>query len=89
MDSTAVLVRETKYFSAAEKALVRSHLDRYAHILAVRTLPTVQVHNDWIVRNIMVTVDGTDYVVDCDSMRARADLRWLDMAYFLLTWIVS
>ena len=63
---------------------MRSHLDRYAHILAVRTLPTVQVHNDWIVRNIMVTVDGTDYVVDCDSMRARADLRWLDMAYFLL-----
>ena len=84
IDNTADLVRETTFFSAAEKASVRSHLDRYAHVLAVRTLPTVLVHNDWILRNILVTADGTDYVVDCDSMRARADLRWLDMAYFLL-----
>ena len=82
--NTADLVRETTYFSAAKKASVRSHLDRYAHFLTVRTLPAVQVHNDWILRNILVTADGTDYVVDCDSMRARADLRWLDMAYFLL-----
>src|SRR5215472_4952349 len=71
IDSTTELVRETTYFSAAEKASVRSHLDRYAHFLTVRTLPTVQVHNDWILRNIMVAADGTDYVVDCDSMRAR------------------
>src|SRR5215469_13097085 len=84
IDSTTELVRETTYFSAAEKASVRSHLDRYAHFLAVRTLPTVQVHNDWILRNIMVAADGTDYVVDCDSMRSGTDLRWLDMAYFLL-----
>ena len=84
IDSTTELVRQTTYFSAAEKASVRAHLDRYAHILAVRTLPTVQVHNDWILRNIMVAADGTDYVVDCDSMRSGTDLRWLDMAYFLL-----
>ena len=84
IDSTADLVRETTYFSAAEKASVLSHLDRYAHVLIVRTLPTIQLHNDWILRNIMVTADGTDYVVDCDSMRTRADLRWLDVAYFLL-----
>ena len=75
--NTADLVRETTYFSAAKKASVRSHLDRYAHFLTVRTLPAVQVHNDWILRNIMVTADGTDYVVDCDSMRTRTDLRWL------------
>ena len=84
IDSTADLVRETMYFSASERASMESHLDRYASTLAVRTLPAVQVHNDWILRNIMVTADGTDYVVDCDSMRARADLRWLDVAYFLL-----
>ena len=84
IDSTTDFVRQTKYFSAAEKASVRSHLDRYAHFLAVRTLPRVQVHNDWILRNIMVAADGTDYVVDCDSMRSGTDLRWLDMAYFLL-----
>jgi hypothetical protein len=84
IDSTTELVQQTTYFSAAEKASVRAHLDRYAHFLAVRTLPTVQVHNDWILRNIMVTADGTDYVVDCDSMRSGTDLRWFDMAYFLL-----
>lgn len=84
IDSTADLVRETTYLSTAEKASVRSHLDRNAHRLTVRTLPRVQVHNDWILRNIVVAADGTDYVVDCDSMRARADLRWLDVAYFLL-----
>ena len=84
IDSTTELVRQTTYFSAAEKASVRSHLDRYAHVLAVRTLPMVQVHNDWILRNIMVAADGTDYVVDCDSMRSGPDLRWLDVAYFLL-----
>jgi hypothetical protein len=84
IDSTTDLVRKTAFFSAAEKASVRSHLDRYADRLTVRTLPTVQVHDDWILRNIMVTADGTDYVVDCDSMRARTDLRWLDVAYFLL-----
>jgi Ser/Thr protein kinase RdoA (MazF antagonist) len=42
------------------------------------------VHNDWILRNILVAADGVDYVVDFDSMRARADLRWLDVAYLLL-----
>jgi hypothetical protein len=84
IDCTADLIQETTYLSAAEKVSVRSHLDRYAHSLTVRTLPTVQVHNDWILRNIMVTADGTDYVVDCDSMRTRPDLRWLDVAYFLL-----
>ena len=82
--STADLVRETAYFSTSEKVSVRSHLDRYAHMLTVRSLPRVQVHNDWILRNIIIAKDGTDYVVDCDSMRARADLRWLDVAYFLL-----
>jgi hypothetical protein len=84
IESTADLVREATYFSATEKASVRSHLDRYGHFLTVRTLPTVQVHNDWILRNILVTADGTDYVIDCDSMRAHTDLRWLDVAYFLL-----
>jgi hypothetical protein len=84
IDSTADLVRETPYLSTSEKVSVRSHLDRYAHVLAVPTLPTVQVHNDWILRNVIVAADGTDYVVDCDSMLARADLRWIDVAYFLL-----
>jgi hypothetical protein len=50
IDSTADLVRETTFFSAAEKASVRSHLDRYAQNLSVRTPPKVHLHNDWILR---------------------------------------
>jgi hypothetical protein len=84
VSGTADLLHETAYLSASEKESVRSHLERYARVLAVRTLPTVQVHNDWILRNIMVAADGVDYVVDCDSMRARSNLRWLDLAHFLL-----
>jgi hypothetical protein len=86
LESTGALLRETPYFSAAEKASVRSHLDRYAEALDLPTLPAIQVHNDWILRNIIVAADGVDYVVDCDSMRAhaRADLRWLDVTYLLL-----
>ena len=84
LESTGVLLRETPYFSASEKASVRSHLDRYAEALDLPRLPAIQVHNDWILRNILVAADGVDYVVDFDSMRARADLRWLDVAYLLL-----
>jgi hypothetical protein len=82
--STAGLVRDTPAFSAEEKASVLSHLGRHAHALSTDSLPAVKIHNDWILRNIMVAADGTDYVVDCDSMRGEADLRWLDVAYFLL-----
>ena len=84
VSSTADLLQGTAYLSASEKESVRSHLERHARVLAVPTLPSVKVHNDWILRNIMVAADGIDYVVDCDSMRARNDLRWLDLAYFLL-----
>jgi hypothetical protein len=84
VSDTADLLHGTPYLSTSEKESVRSHLEQYARVLAVRSLPAVQVHNDWILRNIMVTEDGTDYVVDCDSMRARSNLRWLDLAYLLL-----
>jgi hypothetical protein len=84
VNSTAALLRETTYFSEPEKISIRSHLERYAGALSIRALPAIQVHNDWILRNIIVAADGVDYIVDFDSMRARADLRWLDVAYFLL-----
>ena len=84
LESTGALLRETAYFSAPEKASVRAHLERYGGALTLARLPAVQVHNDWILRNIIVAADGVDYVVDFDSMRARADLRWLDVTYLLL-----
>jgi hypothetical protein len=79
LESTCALLRETPYFSAPEKASVRAHLERYGGALTLARLPAVQVHNDWILRNIIVAADGVDYVVDFDSMRTRADLRWLDV----------
>jgi len=84
LESTAALLRETPYFSTPEKAAVAAHLDRYGAALDLPRLPAIQVHNDWILRNIIVAADGVDYVVDFDSMRAQADLRWLDVAYLLL-----
>ena len=84
LENTGALLRETPFFSAPEKATVRAHLDRYSEALALPRLPAIQVHNDWILRNIIVAADGVDYVVDFDSMRARADLRWLDVTYLLL-----
>jgi hypothetical protein len=47
-----VLLRETPYFSAPEKASVRSHSTRYAEALDLPRLPAIQVHHDWILRNI-------------------------------------
>ena len=46
LESTGVLLRETPYFSASEKASVRSHLDRYAEALDLPRLPAIQVHHD-------------------------------------------
>jgi hypothetical protein len=39
--------------------------------LPIRTLPAIQVHNDWTLHNIIVAADGVDYIVDFNSMRAR------------------
>jgi hypothetical protein len=43
VNSTAALLRETTYFSEAEKTSIRSHLERYAGALSIRTLPAIQV----------------------------------------------
>jgi hypothetical protein len=84
VESAEELVRRTDYFSTAEKAQVLSHIARCAAALPMETLPAVRIHNDWLLRNIIVTADGADYVIDCDSMRNRANLRWYDVAYTLL-----
>ena len=35
--------------------------------LPIRTLPAIQVHNDWTLHNIIVAADGVDYIVDFNS----------------------
>jgi hypothetical protein len=39
--------------------------------LPIRTLPAIQVQNNWTLHNIIVAADGVDYIVDFNSMRAR------------------
>ena len=77
------LTRATPYFSPAEKALVLSHLARVQALLPA-SLPAVGTHNDWVLKNIIVTPEGTDYVIDCDSMRHKPNWRWFDVVYLLL-----
>lgn len=84
IDSAAELVRRTDYLSAAEKPQILAHIAGCAAALPMEMLPAVRNHNDWLLRNILVTADGTDYVIDCDSMRNRANLRWYDVAHTLL-----
>ena len=45
--------------------------------LPIRTLPAIQVQNDWTLHNIIVAADGVDYIVDF-KFDARSELRWLD-----------
>ena len=47
--------------------------------LPIRTLPAIQVQNDWTLHNIIVAADGVDYIVYRRfQFDARSDLRWLD-----------
>lgn len=81
---TARLTRETPHFSAGEKASVLAHLDRCRAALPMTALPAVTVHNDWVLKNIIVAPDGDDLVIDCDSMRHPPNWRWFDVVYLLL-----
>lgn len=74
----------SRHFSPAEKAIVLSHLARCAGLLPMAALPAVGTHNDWVLKNIIVAPDGTDYVIDCDSMRHPPNWRWFDVVYLLL-----
>jgi Phosphotransferase enzyme family len=77
------LTQTTPYFTAKEKDVVLAHLARCRALLPA-ALPAVLTHNDWLLKNIIVTPDGTDYVIDCDSMRHRPNWRWFDIVYLLL-----
>ncbi len=48
-------------------------------------LPLTRIHNDFILRNILVGEDGSLHLVDLDSLRAPANSRWYDVAYFLIS----
>jgi len=51
---------------------------------AATELPLIKIHNDWILRNLLIMRDGGVRVVDLDSMRAPDNSRWYDLCYFLI-----
>jgi hypothetical protein len=84
VDQARELTVATPYLSAEEREIVLARLARCQSLLPMTTLPAVLTHNDWILKNIIVTPDGTDYVIDCDSMKHRPTWRWFDIVYLLL-----
>jgi hypothetical protein len=80
----ARLTRETPHFTAAEKQAVLAHLADCHSALPMAVLPAVTLHNDWVLKNIIVARDGADLVIDCDSMRHPPNWRWFDVVYLLL-----
>jgi hypothetical protein len=77
-------ITATPHLDGAEKAAMLGHAAKAGGILGLKALPSVRNHNDWILRNIVVTPDGADYLIDCDSMRYRPNWRWYDVAFLLL-----
>jgi len=47
-------------------------------------LPMIKIHNDWILKNILISKTGTVHVVDLDSTQAPDNSRWYDLSYFLI-----
>lgn len=84
VEQAAGLTRATPYFSAPEKDIVLAYLARCRAALPMAALPAVTAHNDWVLKNIIVLPDGTDRVIDCDSMRHPPNWRWFDVVYLLL-----
>jgi hypothetical protein len=78
------LLRTTPHFTDAERQRVMAHLTRHAAALPVAALPAIRTHNDWVLRNIILTPDGTDYVIDNQDLHCRPNWRWSDVALFLL-----
>ncbi len=82
--TVGVAIRDTPYLSPAEKVAVLRHVEDAAARLSILRLPAVRNHNDWILRNILVTRCGTDILIDSDSMRYRPNWRWYDVAFLML-----
>jgi hypothetical protein len=85
VDDTLALVDSSSYLTTRERSSIRERSESRASVLATAgELPRLKIHGDWILRNIVVDRSGHGFVVDCDSMRAEDDLRWYDVAYFLI-----
>ncbi len=73
-----------RHFSPPERERIAAQLIRRGDALGVAVLPAIRTHNDWVLRNIIVTADGTDYVIDNQDLHSPANWRWSDVALLLL-----
>jgi len=80
----ADLARRSPHLAAPERDAVAAHLARAAGRLGVDALPAIRTHDDWVLRNIIVAPDGTDYVIDAGGLQGTPKWRWYDIGLFLL-----
>ena len=75
----------TEYLTNVERTKIKEHITIAGkHANPQTELPLIKIHNDWILRNILVGNSGSFHVVDLDSMRAPNNSRWHDVSYFLI-----
>ena len=73
------------YLVQVDREKIMSEVDSAKmRVRSQRQLPLIRIHNDWILRNIMITDNGYPYIVDLDSMRAPDNSRWYDVTCFLI-----
>jgi hypothetical protein len=75
----------TEYLTDDERKTIIQHVQIAERDADPQTeLPLIKIHNDWVLRNILIRDSSSFYVVDLDSMRAPNNSRWYDVSYFLI-----
>jgi len=75
----------SRYITPDEKATVMAKIaiaETQAH--SQSALPLIKIHNDCILRNIVIRGSGSPCIVDLDSMRTQDNSRWYDVGCFLI-----
>lgn len=84
-ESARTAIQHSACLSQVEKAgITRKIMQAEQRAKPSTKLPLIRTQNDWVLRNIVVTDDGTPRVVDLDSLRAPFNSRWYDVVYFLV-----
>lgn len=84
-DNAHKVTEQTQYLTDEERnKLIRNIRNAENQANPQTELPLIKIHNDWVLRNILVDNTGAFYVVDLDSMRAPVNSRWYDLSYFFI-----
>lgn len=84
-DNARRVTGKSQYLTDAERKELIRHIGLAERQADPQTeLPMIKIHNDWVMRNILIKNTGAFYVVDLDSMGAPDNSRWYDLSYFLI-----